>query len=144
MLSKSDKEHLRIDLISEGTEVHGDIRIYSHLRVEGKIFGNITTLPGSGEETEVYVAPRAVVFGDIAAHRVIIEGSVRGDVKGVVSVDLFSPGRLEGGVTTPRFAVQPGGVFIGESKLPADVEGISHERSRRKGDEKSGRVYRSA
>ena len=80
-------------LISEGTEIRGDIRFRGVMHVEGRILGDVWANEGTFRLVE-----GGVVEGDIKAPHVIINGSVKGDVRATEKLELASKAVISGNV----------------------------------------------
>lgn len=75
-------------LISPGTLLTGDVKFSGDMHVEGEIKGNI-----SGEGGLLTIAGNGEVEGDIKAARIIIDGTVRGNVFALEHLEL-APGAV--------------------------------------------------
>jgi cytoskeletal protein CcmA (bactofilin family) len=60
----------------------------------------------------------AVVEADISGTKVIIRGTVTGNVTATEKVELTLTGRLTGDVTTPDILMETGCKFIGRCLMP--------------------------
>jgi cytoskeletal protein CcmA (bactofilin family) len=60
----------------------------------------------------------AVVEADIRASRVVIRGSVKGNVTASEKLELARSGRLEGDLSAPDISMESGCVFIGRCDMP--------------------------
>jgi len=81
--------------IAEGSVFVGDIRSRGRLRVEGEVRGRVRA-------REVLVSPSAVVKGPIRTKRVVIGGTVVGDVVAATGFVLHDDGYLVGNVYRNR------------------------------------------
>lgn len=82
-------------LISQGTEVVGDLRFRGALEIEGKVFGN---LYADDAQAQVRVCESGLVRGEIHVPRVVINGTVEGDVHSSDHVELAAKARVNGDV----------------------------------------------
>lgn len=83
-------------LISESTEVLGDIHFSGELIVEGKVTGTISASDDS--DAILRVAEQGEVEGDIKVPLVIINGCVSGDVNASKHIELAGKARVTGNV----------------------------------------------
>lgn len=97
--------------IAHGARLSGLIEAESNVVTEGCIEGNILSTH------QVRVDSGGVVKGDIRAVHIIVNGLVTGRCY-AQAVTLQEQGRIEGDVFTDEFAIERGGVFIGQSCLP--------------------------
>jgi cytoskeletal protein CcmA (bactofilin family) len=83
-------------LISESTEVLGDIRFSGELIVEGKVTGSISASDDS--DAILRVAEQGEIDGDIKVPLVIINGLVSGDVRASKHIELAGKAKVTGNV----------------------------------------------
>ena len=83
-------------LVSRDTVVAGDIHFSGSLDIEGVVQGNIIADPG--KEALVRVVDKGRVEGEIRVPRVIISGTVEGDVHSSKHLELAARGRVQGNV----------------------------------------------
>lgn len=97
--------------IAPGARLSGELDAEGNIVTEGCVEGNITSAH------QVRVDSGGEVKGDIRAAHIIINGLVTGRCYAGV-VTLLEQGRIEGDVFTEEFAIERGGIFIGQSSLP--------------------------
>ncbi len=73
--SKLNTKPLTPSIISAEMHVTGDVEGEGALEIAGRVEGNIKCL-------SVHLLPGSIVYGDISAEKIDIEGEVVGDVKG--------------------------------------------------------------
>lgn len=78
MFSKTKKAPPIRSLVGEGTVVQGELRFVEGLRIDGEVFGDVTST-GEGHSILV-ISEKARVHGKVKAGHVIINGEVRGPV----------------------------------------------------------------
>lgn len=83
-------------LISQTTEITGDLHFSGALEIEGKIFGNIYA--DSDSSAQVRLRDTGLVKGSIQAPLIIINGIVEGDVHASKHLELAAKGRVNGNV----------------------------------------------
>ncbi|MEM9257206.1 MAG: polymer-forming cytoskeletal protein [Pseudomonadota bacterium] len=83
-------------LISRDTVIVGDIRFSGTLDIEGLVQGNV--LAQASAKALVRVVGHGRVEGDIKAPRVVINGSIQGDVHATEQLELASQARVQGNV----------------------------------------------
>lgn len=93
----SEKPCNTIDtLIGVRTELKGDIVFSGGLRIDGKVKGNITA-KGDGSSTLV-LSENAVVTGNITVPHVIVNGSIKGNVRSSERIELQPKSEITGDV----------------------------------------------
>lgn len=88
-------DHGSQTLISPSAQVHGDVVFNGGLHVQGKVVGNISV----GEEGgRLVVSATGTVEGEINVPRVVINGTVKGDVHAGEHLELAEKAVVEGNV----------------------------------------------
>ena len=120
--------------------VRGISRISSGIRINGEISGNDDLyIDGQAEgqfhfpQSKVIVGPNGKVQANIEAREIVIEGTVKGDLKASAGVQLGGSSRVQGSLTTPRISIDDGARLRGkvemtratDAKLQADIAPIS-------------------
>ncbi len=82
-----------ITLVSEVTEIRGDVIFRGSMHVEGRVLGNIQAHDGS-----LRLAEGSMVEGDIHVADVAINGTVKGDVFVAGKLELSSKADITGNV----------------------------------------------
>lgn len=83
-------------LISEHTEIEGDIKIKGTLTIVGRVKGNVIAV--GSDKIKVDVQQNGVVEGEIRAPNVMINGTVIGDVHSTGQVTLQANSTIKGDV----------------------------------------------
>lgn len=105
-------------LISDHTEIKGDVRFRGVMHVEGKIVGDVWAAEGT-----LRLVEGSVIEGDIKAPHVIINGSVQGDVYATEKLELASKADIRGNVYYQSIEMVMGAQVNGslEHMSPAQV-----------------------
>ena len=83
-----------VTIIGPETEVRGEIRFTGGLHIDGKVMGDVA---GSvSEDCGLTVGRTGVVEGNLDVARVVIDGTVIGDVRAVGRAELAPGARIEG------------------------------------------------
>ena len=101
-------------LIAQGSRIEGNLKFTDGLRVDGECFGNITANPDSS--SMLVISEQAVVFGEISADHVIINGTVRGPVHAKELLELQPKARIEGDVHYRALEMHQGAMIAGQLK----------------------------
>jgi len=83
------------------------------LIVKGYLAGELSSADG-----ELVIDASGEIDGDIHVPRVIIEGSVRGDIHATCKVELRSAACVIGDIETAELRIQSGAVFAGQCMFP--------------------------
>lgn len=83
-------------LISQETEVIGEVKFSGTLDIEGTIRGSV--IAQSGKDAVVRIIDKGLIEGKICAPSVMINGSVIGDIFSSKHLELASKARVQGNV----------------------------------------------
>jgi len=83
-------------ILSNKAEIVGDIKVNGGLHVDGVIKGNIIAEDGSS--AVVRISEKGVVEGEIRAPKIIINGTVKGDVYSSNHIELAQKASVTGDV----------------------------------------------
>jgi cytoskeletal protein CcmA (bactofilin family) len=98
-------------VISADSVWDGTLRSDGSVQVFGRVQGDISATD------EIYVAEGAVVDARVAAHTVVIAGSVSGTVECTGRLEVLPTGRVTGDVTSPTLVVHEGATVEGDLKM---------------------------
>ena len=101
-------------LIAQGSRIEGNLKFTDGLRVDGECFGNITA--NADSPSMLVISEQAMVFGEISADHVIINGTVRGPVHAQELLELQPKARIEGDVHYRALEMHQGAVIAGQLK----------------------------
>ena len=113
----SSAEPRLVGHLHKGSRITGQLAFDGSVRIDGSVEGEIRCLEtltiGEGAEVRARISSRVV----------IIRGKVEGNVTAKDRVELLTPGRLFGNVSTPRLIITEGVVFDGDCSMGAAKEG---------------------
>lgn len=102
-------------LVGKGALLEGTFSCSGLLRIEGGCTGELSVLG------TLVIAEGASVEAAIDADNIVVAGRLRGTVSARNSVRLASTANVRADITTPRFALEDGGLFFGTVSIPAVV-----------------------
>jgi len=97
--------------IDKETEINGDIRFKDSFRIDGKFKGKI--LAGNS----LIVGETGELDADIDVGHISINGRVKGTLKAVELIEIFSQGRVIGQMVTPKLIIEEGAFFQGSCMM---------------------------
>ena len=100
-------ESPQLTIVSQGTEITGDITAQGVIKIEGKVEGSIRAAG------QVLVAKGGVVQGDIYTREAVLGGNVRGAVHAEERVEVQATALIEGDIMTRRIQIAEGGQVNG-------------------------------
>jgi cytoskeletal protein CcmA (bactofilin family) len=89
--------------IDAKTVVEGRMSFANSVRIDGKVLGDVL-IDGDGGGL-VAVGPGAEVRGNVSARRVLIAGTVQGNVQGTDNVQLLAGARVSGDISYGAIAI---------------------------------------
>lgn len=102
-------------LISAGTVLKGDIKSNGDLRIDGTIYGNISS------NAKIIVGANGVVEGDITGNQADIVGKVSGDIRAKEILQLRGESVVTGNLYAGKLQVEPSATFNGQCHMGANV-----------------------
>ena len=100
-------------LIGEKTRLNGDIRFKGGLHVDGRVEGSVIA-EGGAEDGTVVVSERGSIKGTIKAPRIIINGSVDGDIECSEKLELQEKARVTGNIQYQSIEMKIGAQVTGQ------------------------------
>ena len=96
-----------------GTEstFEGKLVFEGTVRIDGTFKGEVRT------DDILVIGQTARVEAQLHVGSVIINGEVVGDIDAKQSVEIHSPGKVRGNITTPQLMIAKGVIFEGNSKM---------------------------
>jgi cytoskeletal protein CcmA (bactofilin family) len=100
-----------INLIGAGTVIEGELKSNGDIRVDGSIFGSITS------KAKVVLGTTGVVEGDITCQNADISGLVKGKATIADLLFLKSTAKIVGDIVTSKLVVEAGATFTGSCNM---------------------------
>jgi cytoskeletal protein CcmA (bactofilin family) len=98
--------------IGKSVEVRGEVKGNEDLVIDGRVQGTITL-----NDSKLTVGPTAHVDADVSARDIIILGTLNGNVRASVRVDLRKGASLKGDIYAARLSIEEGSIFTGKVDL---------------------------
>lgn len=102
-------------LLGKGSEFDGKLAFEGTVRIDGTFSGEITT------SDTLIVGDGAKVQAEITCGTIVVHGEIGGNIRATRAVELHTPARVRGDITSPSLMIERGVVFEGHSKME-DVE----------------------
>ena len=99
--------------IGKGTKLSGKLHFEAATKIEGEIEGEVTG-------NELIIAEGAIVNAHIAVGRLLIAGTVSGEIIARERVELVSTAKVRCTISTPRLVLNEGAQFEGDCKMPRE------------------------
>jgi len=111
MTKYNETETAAINLISNGTEITGDIRSTGDIRIDGTLAGNLNT------KGKVVIGPTGKVNGEVICKNSEVSGLVEGKIIVNQLLILKVASKILGDIVTSKLSIEPGAVFTGNCKM---------------------------
>jgi cytoskeletal protein CcmA (bactofilin family) len=106
--------------IGSSVMLKGHLTADEDVTIDGRIEGTV-----EARMNVVTIAPGATILAEVIAKRVVVHGSVTGNVTATEKVDLRDDGSIDGIVTSPRVSIAEGAHFHGSIEMQ---RGVMHAR----------------
>ena len=94
-----------INSLVHDTQVEGDIKSGSDIRIDGKLIGKLEC------KAKVIIGQSGSVDGEISCKNAVIEGAFSGTLKVHEILDIRSSAKIDGEISTNKLIVESGAVF---------------------------------
>lgn len=106
-----------LNLLVEGSSIHGDFNARGDVRIDGELHGNIHSTG------RVALGPKSKVTGNVVCQFADVGGQVQGNVDAAECLCMRSNCRINGDIKTARLIVEEGAQFSGGCTMqPAGIE----------------------
>ncbi|HEV3031727.1 MAG TPA: polymer-forming cytoskeletal protein [Polyangia bacterium] len=109
-------------LLGRGSEFEGKLSFEGTVRVDGKLSGEIFT------DDVLIIGEGAEVNAEISVGAIIIEGTVHGNIHAKRSVEIHTPARVRGNISTPSLAIDKGVMFDGQCQMEQNGAAVAKAR----------------
>jgi cytoskeletal protein CcmA (bactofilin family) len=100
-----------INLISNGTEIIGNIISTGDIRIDGNLNGNLNT------KGKVVIGASGRVKGEVVCKNLEVSGAIEGKVAVENLLNLKVSSKINGEIVTSRLSIEPGAKFTGTCKM---------------------------
>lgn len=100
-----------INLISNGTEITGDVRSQGDIRIDGFLIGNLST------KGKVVIGNTGKVKGEVICKNSEVSGEIEGKINVSQLLTLKTSSRIHGDIVTNKLSIEPGARFTGNCNM---------------------------
>lgn len=116
MAKVNETENSTINLISNGTEITGDIKSQGDIRIDGVLVGNLST------KGKVVIGNTGKVKGEVLCKNSEVAGEVDGKINVSQLLTLKISSRINGDIITDKLSIEPGARFTGNCNMSDENE----------------------
>ena len=136
MAKYNETDNTTINLISNGTDITGDIKSNGDIRIDGSLKGNLST------KGKVVIGPTGKISGEIICRNSEVSGLIEGKITVNQLLNLKASSKIFGDIVTSKLAIEPGARFTGNCNM-RDTEdnggSLSKEKTQDPTGERSGK-----
>jgi cytoskeletal protein CcmA (bactofilin family) len=136
MAKYNETDNTTINLISNGTDITGDIKSNGDIRIDGSLTGNLST------KGKVVIGPTGKIKGEIGCKNSEVSGIIEGKITVGQLLNLKASSKILGDIVTSKLAIEPGARFSGNCSMSDTEENggtLSKEKPQEKPGEKPGK-----
>jgi cytoskeletal protein CcmA (bactofilin family) len=135
MAKYNETENQTINLISNGTDITGDIRSNGDIRIDGTLTGNLNT------KGKVVIGPTGRINGEVICKNSEVSGIIEGKISVGQLLNLKASSKILGDIATVKLAIEPGARFTGSCNMSDSEEngGSAISKGTEKPGEKAGK-----
>jgi cytoskeletal protein CcmA (bactofilin family) len=111
MAKYNETESTTINLISNGTDITGDIKSNGDIRIDGSLTGNLNT------KGKVVIGVTGKVNGEVICKNSEVSGVIEGKIKVGQLLNLKASSKILGDISTSKLSIEPGAIFTGNCKM---------------------------
>ena len=122
-----------INIISQGTDITGDIKSTGDIRIDGSLKGNLNT------KGKVVIGTTGKVNGEIVCKNSEISGTIEGRIVVGQLFILKASSKIFGDIETTKLSIEPGAIFSGTCKMSENDNYGGISVNKEQGNEKSSK-----
>jgi cytoskeletal protein CcmA (bactofilin family) len=130
MAKYNETENTTINLISNGTDITGDVKSNGDIRIDGSLKG------------KVVIGPTGRINGEVICKNSEVSGIIEGKIIVGQLLNLKATSKILGDIVTVKLAIEPGARFTGTCDMNDTEENggaISKEKIQENPGEKPGK-----
>ena len=108
-----------VNLISQGTEITGDVKSTGDIRIDGILNGNMIT------RGKVVIGPSGRIKGEVECKNSEVSGVIEGKITVSQLLNLKASSKITGTIITGKLSIEPGALFTGNCTMKEGDNGIS-------------------
>lgn len=111
MAKFNEPDNTTINLISNGTEITGDIKSNGDIRIDGTLNGVLNT------KGKVVIGTTGKVKGEVICKNSEVAGNIEGKITVGQLLNLKASSKINGDIITSKLSIEPGAVFSGNCRM---------------------------
>jgi cytoskeletal protein CcmA (bactofilin family) len=111
MAKYNETDNTTINLISNGTDITGDIKSNGDIRIDGTLTGNLIT------KGKVVIGSTGKIRGEVICKNSEVSGIVEGKISIEQLLNLKASSKILGDIVTSKLSIEPGAKFSGTCRM---------------------------
>ena len=111
MARDSENTSVLHNVIAQGTEINGNIKTNSDIRIDGTLEGNLVC------QGKVVIGPQGSVKGDIECNSADFHGIVEGHINTYDTLSIKATAKVTGELRTKVLSIEPNALFNGTCEM---------------------------
>jgi cytoskeletal protein CcmA (bactofilin family) len=111
MAKYNETDNTTINLISNGTDINGDIISNGDIRIDGTLKGSLNT------KGKVVIGSTGKISGEVICKNSEVSGIVEGKITVAQLLNLKASSKILGDIVTSKLSIEPGAKFTGNCKM---------------------------
>jgi cytoskeletal protein CcmA (bactofilin family) len=107
-------------LLGRGSAFEGKLTFEGTVRIDGTLRGEVFS------DDVLIVGEGARLEAEVDVGEIIIQGTVMGNIRAKRSIEILTPGRVKGDITTPSLQIDKGVIFEGRCFMEGVAEKLQH------------------
>jgi cytoskeletal protein CcmA (bactofilin family) len=133
MAKYNEVDNTTINLISNGTDITGDIISNGDIRIDGTLKGSLNT------KGKVVIGTTGKISGEVFCKNSEVSGIVEGKITVGQLLNLKASSKILGDIATSKLSIEPGAKFSGNCKMSDNDYNGGNSATKEKEPEKSGK-----
>ena len=133
MVKFNETDNTTINLISNGTDITGDIKSNGDIRIDGTLTGSLNT------KGKIVIGTTGKVSGEVFCKNSEVSGIVEGKITVGQLLNLKASSKILGDIVTSKLSIEPGAKFTGTCKMSDTDNNGGPATTKEKEPEKSGK-----
>jgi cytoskeletal protein CcmA (bactofilin family) len=133
MAKNNEIESTNINLISNGTDIIGNIKSTGDIRIDGSLKGNLNTTG------KVVIGTTGKIVGEIICKNSEVSGIIDGKITVGQLLNLKASSKIWGDIATSKLSIEPGAIFSGNCRMSENKDNEEVTVTREKEPEKVGK-----
>lgn len=133
MAKYNEVDNTTINLISNGTDITGDIVSNGDIRIDGTLKGSLNT------KGKVVIGQTGKISGEVICKNSEVSGIVEGRITVGQLLSLKASSKILGDIATSKLSIEPGAKFTGNCKMSDNDYNGGTSTTKEKEPEKSGK-----